>query len=370
MKHTPLHQEHQKLGAKMTSFAGFEMPLSYSGVKNEYWSVRKNAGLFDISHMAPILIKAKKSDDIIQYLNYITCRDVSNLNVSQVQYNALVNEQGGVVDDITIYALAPSTFMLIANAANCDSVLEHLTKYQNKLGSPCTIHLLTEYILLAIQGPSSEKFLSNVQSMNCNTDELYYYECSEVDAGQTTIPNIISRTGYTGEDGFEMLLEKNLGLALWKELIDLGVRPCGLASRDLLRMEVFYSLYGQELSLEKTPAESGIAWLISPSKEFIGKLQILSAQKKPTKKTKGFQLLEEGVARQGYEIFTANEKKVGIVTSGNYSLQWRKGFGIAYLDANYANTQSELFLRVRGQNKKIAILNKSPYQGSICKRPQ
>ncbi len=376
MKQTPLHKEHQKLNAKMKPFASFTMPLSYAGVKDEYWSVRKDLGLFDISHMAPILIRAENTDDIIQYLNYITCRDLANLHGSQVQYNALVNEQGGVVDDITIYVLDPLVFMLIVNAANSEAVLKHLRRYQSELDSPCTIHLLSEYILLAIQGPSSEKILRSVQSIDCETGGLYHYECTKIDvkdtkhANKEEIPKVISRTGYTGEDGFEVLLEKNLGLSLWKELIDLGVQPCGLASRDLLRMEVFYPLYGQELSSEKTPAESGIAWLISPSKEFLGKAEVLSAKEKPVKETKGFRLFEEGVARRGHEIFTKDEKKIGIVTSGSYSFQWEKGFGIAYLDVGYANTESELFLQIRGQNKKIMILNKSPYQGSICKRPQ
>ncbi len=369
MKSTHLYQEHQKLNAKMISFAGFKMPISYSGVKEEYWATRKKTGLFDISHMSPILVKSKINGEIIRYLNHITCRDLKNLKPSQVQYNALVNNKGGIVDDITIYMLNSSLFMLIVNASNKESVIEHLQKYQDKFSYSCKIYPLEEYILLALQGPLSESIMTTIKTITYQLNQLYYYECTLLNSKVKNVPYVISRTGYTGEDGFEVLLPKKSGLLLWKEMISLGAQPCGLASRDLLRMEVFYPLYGKELTIDKTPAESGIGWLVSSNKTFIGKDRILLEKNKPTKKTKGFQLLEEGIPRTGYEIFTSDKKKVGIVTSGSYSFQWKKGFGIAYLDATYANDQQELFLKIRDQNKRIRVLSKSPHKGSIQKRP-
>ena len=382
MQRTPLYQEHQKLQARFTSFAGFEMPLFYSGVKEEYWAVRKKTGLFDISHMAPVLIKAEHTREIVNYLNYITCRDLSKLKPSQVQYNALINQNGGVVDDVTIYALDPLFFMLIANASNRMPVLKHLKYYQNQLSSRCQIEPLKNHSLVALQGPSSQGVIQNLKSITAATKNLYYYECALLDSKNAPMPAVISRTGYTGEDGFEILLDQDQGISLWEEIIDLGVPPCGLASRDLLRMEVFYPLHGQELSAEKTPVESGIGWLVDDQKNFLGKQEILSRKRNPQKKTMGFKLLEEGIPRAGCEIFELvnpsaqgepgweNYKKVGTVTSGSYSFQWERGFGMACLDASRSQEGQKLFLKIRNQMKKIVLFTKSPYKGSILRRPR
>ena len=206
---TPLFQEHKELKAKLTPFAGFEMPLSYGAVKEEYLAVRNASGVFDISHMAPIIIYADDKNTLIEFLEKLTCRSVRNLSENQVQYNALTNEEGGVIDDITIYCLSSLVYMLVVNASNRQAVIDHLLISNRE--SNCKIQPVENYCLIAVQGLKSDEFISKVKTIDLNTEGVYYYECATLSQHSIEQASVLSRTGYTGEDGFEILLEKTRG---------------------------------------------------------------------------------------------------------------------------------------------------------------
>ena len=372
---TPLAVEHEHLKAKLTLFAGFRLPVSFSSIKEEYHAVREATGVFDISHMAPILFISKKPGDVVNFLNYLTCRDLSGLKEGQVQYNALINERGGVIDDITIFRIKQGCFMIIANAVNRKAAVEHVKSFQERLGSSCQIMPVENYVLLALQGPKAEMVLAKMEEFIDPLEDLFYYECASLKKSQGDFCSLISRTGYTGEDGFEILLPKQEGIFLWKKLLKHGASPCGLAVRDILRMEMFYPLYGNELSSEKTPLESGLGWLVDDKKDFLGKREIMAVRKTLHGQTLGFQLLEDGVPRENHEVIL-EDKTVGHVTSGSFSFQWNKGFGIAYInpDVNVSILErvekEQFYVDVRGSRKKMKFFQKSPHKKAIKRRPK
>ena len=365
MKTTALNQKHKDIKAKMVEFAEFEMPISYGQIKDEYFAVRQACGMFDISHMAPIILQGK-TEYLTSFLNRITCKEVTAISKGEVQYNAMINHQGGLVDDITIYYLNNDKFMVIANASNRDKVLDYMNA-ENK--ESVEIKPGENYILLAVQGPKAEETLYRLlQKKELSFNEIYYYECSELSNSSDEFTTVLSRTGYTGEDGFEVLLSTEDGLALFNSLLDAGTKPCGLAARDVLRLEVFYPLYGNELNAERTPYESGIGWLVSPDKEFNGKDIVIAS--KGNSNVRGFLMLEDGVPRKDYPIVTADDENIGSVTSGGFSFQWNKGFGMANLKKGYTKKDTEIFIEIRGQKKPARVYAKSPYQGSIKRRPE
>lgn len=365
---TPLHREHKNRKAKMIEFAGYHMPVSFSSVKEEYLAVRQNCGVFDISHMLPIWLGGNNCQEM---LDAITSRRLNRMANGQVQYNVLLNEQAGVVDDVTFYRLAENNYIVIANAANKNKVINHLEQAQKKFPQVDVIPY-EEYILLAVQGPQAEEVLKKT-NIDRSFLKTFYYEFvvlpNEQESFQNKLPPIISRTGYTGEDGFEILLSQKKGKNLWQELLQQGAVPCGLAARDVLRMEVFYPLYGQELSLERTPLQSGLSWLVDWDKDFEGKEIMLAQKEQGHDRVRGFWLEEGGgVPRSGFAIFNDKDEKVGEVTSGSFSFLQNKGFGLAYLEQKYSKANLFLWLDIRGKKQKIKTFATSPYKGSIKKR--
>ena len=366
MKKTPLFEEHLALKGKMVEFAGYQMPVSYGQIKEEYDAVRNRVGLFDISHMAPIYIRGEAAE-IISFIDQVTCKNIAEIARGQVQYNALVNEQGGLVDDITVYHVDANLYAIIANASNKEKVLKFLDKVKSENGSNVTIDAVEDYVLMALQGPGSEEILKKVfAAHNLPVADIYYYECSPLPLGD--FPALLSRTGYTGEDGFELLLDIKKGSAVFKDLVSNGARPCGLASRDLLRLEVFYPLYGNELNETDTPFQSGIGWLVSKDKDYIGKEKVEATRQNPGHRVRGFIFEDEGVTRKDYKGYSSDNREIGSVTSGGFSFTWGKGFGMARIDAAYASKGTDIYVDIRGQKKKAEVLAKSPYQGSIKKR--
>ncbi len=360
MLSTLLFEEHLILEAKMTTYAGYQLPLMYSSVKNECLAVRSKAGIFDISHMGTIYIQASNMSSIHLLLNYLTCRTIPVVR-GTVQYNALINEQGGIIDDITIYVLTETSFLVITNANNTHKVMQHLNHWNGRMDNLCHIYLSENRVLLAIQGPQAEEALNDLTSLKTiQIENLNYYKCTLYGANHE---NMISRTGYTGEDGFEIILTLEEAIQFWKNCIKANITPCGLAARDVLRMELFYPLYGNELSEDKTPVVSNLGWLVSHNKEFLGS-QYIETQSQ--KKTIGFTLLDKAIPRSQFDIYH-NERKVGYVTSGSFSFTWNQGFGIAYIESQL-NHDLEVSIR----NKKIPIQLHvvSPYKshGSIKKR--
>ncbi len=366
-KQTPLYQEHLKLKATMVPFAGYSMPVQYESIKKEYESVRNNQGMFDISHMLPIFISHKNTKEIISYLQYLTCKDISTLKQGKVMYNALLSKDAGILDDITIYYLQDDLFALIVNASNAEKINSHLITYKKILNSSVEIQTLKKYVLIAVQGPNIETSVQKVFSKNnLLYQKIYYYE-NYIIKNKLHFPYLIAKTGYTGENGFEILVDEELGKTIWQDFIQEEVVPCGLASRDLLRLEMFYSLYGSELNEKFTPYESGLSWLVSMNKNFLGKQAL---QTKNTILTiQGFLLDELGVPRKGYQIFDADKKEIGEVTSGNFSFVWNKGFGLARIHKEYATNNHLIWIKIRNEYKQATLYKKSPYQGSIKRCP-
>lgn len=365
LRHTALYNEHLNLKGKMVPFAGYEMPVSYTTVKEEWQAVRSNAGLFDISHMAPVFL-AGNNQEILKLLNYVTCREVSQLAIGQVQYNALMNLDGGLVDDITIYFLKENRWMLIVNAANKKPVLQHLETYNKELDTKLHIHIPGDYTLLALQGPNAANALTAAKpNLKATIDQLYFYEFATLDDSE--MPTILSRTGYTGEDGFEILQPAAEGVQTWQALLNSNALPCGLAARDMLRLEVLYPLYGNELNAQQGPHRSGIGWLLSNEKEFLGKEPALQEKKNATQKTYGFRCLGPGVPRSTCAVLDKNDQQVGIVTSGTFCFQFNSGFGMALFERG-REKEKDYFIQVRTNKIPIETFIKSPYQGSIRRR--
>jgi len=354
MKSTPLEAEHKSLGAKFTEFAGYNMPVSYGAVKDEVTAVRSACGMFDVSHMLPISLKAASREKLVQGLNRICVRATDKLKAGKAQYNAFYNERAGLVDDITISALSDMHWLIVANAGNRDADVAHLRQYAADL---IAIQPWADYTLIAVQGPKAQAFLQKKFSF---VEDLYYYE-----ARLANEKTFVARMGYTGEDGFEIAMPANEGIAFWRDLQAAGVVACGLAARDVLRLEALMPLYGHELSTELRPQESGIAFIYSDH-ECIAPRALREAP--VTLTTCGFRMTGEGVPRQGYAIVASDGNRVGEVTSGTFSFTQTYGMGMMRIST--ASKAQELYVEIRGEKKPIQILEKAPIVSGARKRPK
>lgn len=351
---TPLFDEHKKLNAKFTEFAGYNMPVSYGAVKDEVTAVRERSGMFDVSHMLPISLKADHRDKLVQSLNRICVRATDKLKAGKAQYNALYNENAGLIDDITISAISDNHWLVVANAGNRDADVAHLKKYTSDMIS---IEPWQDYTLIAVQGPQAAEHLAKHFK---DLESMYYYE-PRLPAEKT----FIARMGYTGEDGFEIACSTADGIKLWQDLHASGVTACGLASRDVLRLEALMPLYGHELSTTLRPQESGIGFIYGDH-DCIAPREL---REKPVSQiTCGFHMTSEGVPRQGYPIVSAEGTRVGEVTSGTFS--FTKNYGMGMMRITAASKAQPLFVEIRGEKKPIVILDKAPIAGSVRRRPK
>jgi aminomethyltransferase len=368
MKKTPLYEKHLELKARIVDFAGFAMPVMYAGIKDEYLAVRNNCGIFDISHMAPYLVTGENPDELLAFLNHVTCRDVTGLKPGKIQYNAVTSPVGGLIDDITIYKIDSNRYILLVNASNSEPVHNHLSNIQKEKYPSVNINGYNDYVLLAFQGKNAAQILKQVvPSTENDLDSLFFYEFTLFSDYKT--PHFLSRTGYTGEDGFEVLLPAPQGIQLWNKLIGAGVMPCGLGARDILRMEVFYPLYGNELNLTRTPIESSIDWIVSSKKDYLGKNEIF--KNPPKKKIAGFIMKGKGgLPRSHYAVENKSGEVIGEVTSGAFSFSWDRGFGMAFIDIDYCKEGESIYVDIRGAKNEAIVHLKSPYQGSIKRRPK
>ncbi|GBF51587.1 glycine cleavage system aminomethyltransferase T [Leptospira ryugenii] len=364
LQKTALNEKHRQLGAKMVPFGGWDMPVQYTGIIQEHLSTRTDAGLFDVSHMGEIFITGA-SEDILSLLETLTCNTVSTMKDGQVQYNAVLNETGGLVDDVTIYKFSAEKYMICSNASNYPAVTKHLQKYQK---GTCRVEDQSHiWHQLALQGPKANAILESV--LKQSLDPIAYYHFQEITYKSETI--IVSRTGYTGEDGFEIYTSVPLGLQLWDTLLQegksSGLVPVGLGARDTLRLEAKYPLYGHELNEEWSPVESGIGFIVKEKTlPYFGYERILSDKKNsPKRKIVGIQLEEPGVMRENYPIFAADETPIGKTTSGTHSPSCKVSLGLAILDFDYTKDQTEVFVEIRGQKKKAKV-HLSPFiKGSV-----
>ncbi len=348
---TSLYESHKKIGAKIVPFAGYLMPVNYSeGIKSEYESVRNNVGMFDVSHMGFISIEGAKSSD---FLNYVSINNVNKIISGSAQYSVLCNQNGGSVDDVIIYKKSDSSYFMIVNASNIKKDFDWLSK--NNLNDVNIINKSDKYSIIAIQGPNSRKKIIN--TLNLDLDDLGFYNFSVQKYLNNEI--IISRTGYTGELGFEIIATHEITKTIWDTLLNVNVAPCGLGVRDILRIEMKYCLYGHELNEDINPIQAGLSWVLDKKKNnYIGEDSILSELKKSSRRLICFKMIDRAIPRTNYKVILDNNI-IGYVSSGGYSISLNQGIGLAFIDAQFIS-ESEIFIEIRNKLFK-AITVKPPF---------
>ncbi len=362
---TTLYEEHKKLGAKMFSFAGWEMPLQYSSVKEEHLTVRNKAGLFDVSHMGQVFISGK---DALDFLQNLVPRDLSGLREGKALYSLLVNDNGGIIDDLIIYRLPDSEscrkFLLIVNASRIEEDLNRLLLFKNNFEVNID-NKSDELSMIAVQGPSSAEV---AEALGLNKDD----QPARFSLKQTELNGydiLIARTGYTGEDGFEIIVKNEDAPGLWQEILNrgesLGIKPVGYAARDTLRLEASLPLYGQDLTEDTTPVEAALCWAVSKDKKenYSGKEIILNQMttKKVDRKLIGFKMLDKSVPRHNYEIYVDNQT-AGQVTSGGFSPCINTGIGLGYINTQKPFSEgTKIDIMIRGKLHPAEIIKKPFY---------
>lgn len=361
LKRTPLYEEHKKLNAKIVPFAGFEMPLQFTSIIDEHINVRTKVGIFDVSHMGEIWIKGRDSLKLVQK---VSSNNAKKLSVNQVQYSGLLTEEGTFVDDMLVYKIKEEDYLLVVNASNINKDYEFIKKYakdfdvivENK--SDITAQI-------AIQGPNALALLSEIiKGIEPASIKYYWFGYGEFNGEEV----LVSRTGYTGEDGFEVYLSNINAPKLWQELLQkgekYGIKPVGLGARDTLRLEACMALYGNDIDETTTPLEADLAWILKFDKEedFNGK-EILLKQKEEGIKRKliAFELIENGIPRHGMECYDEKEK-IGFVTSGTMAPFLKKPIGMAYLRIDKCNVGEEFYVDIRGRKVKAKVVNKPFYK--------
>ncbi len=347
MKHTPFLQKHIDLGAKMAVFAGFNMPISYSGINDEHATVRKNAGVFDVSHMGEFIIKGEHALDLIQK---VTTNDVSKLTAGKAQYSCIPNETGGIVDDLLVYCLEENkAYMLVVNSSNIQKDWNWISKYNT---NKAEMHDISDKTcLLAIQGPNATKILQPLMDIDI-MNLKYYTFVKGIFAGVENV--MISATGYTGAGGVEIYFEDKNDNAgkIWDKIFEIGrpqgIKPIGLGARDTLRLEMGFCLYGNDIDDSTSSLEAGLGWITKFTKEFVGK-ELLEEQKTEgvERKLVGFEMIDKGIPRHDYEIRDFSGVTIGKVTSGTQSPSLGKAIGLGYVRTVYSKIDTNIYIRVR-----------------------
>lgn len=347
MKNTPFTDKHLALGAKMAPFAGYNMPISYSGINDEHAAVRKNAGVFDVSHMGEFILKGPKALDLIQR---VTSNDASKLTAGKAQYSCLPNEKGGIVDDLIVYCVEENkVYMLVVNASNIEKDWNWISRFNTE---GVEMHNISDKTcLLAIQGPNANKILQPLTEMDIMNLKYYTFVKGKF-AGVENV--LVSATGYTGAGGVEIYFEDKDQAAdiIWNAIFEAGksagIKPIGLGARDTLRLEMGYCLYGNDIDDETTPLEGGLGWITKFTKDFTAK-PILEKQKQEGvgRKLVGFEMIDKGIPRHGYTIKDAAGNEIGHVTSGTQSPSLQKAIGLGYVSTAFASPGSEVFVAVR-----------------------
>ena len=354
MRKTPLYQSHVALGAKMIPFAGFEMPVQYSGVVREHLAVRRQAGLFDVSHMGEIMVSGPKAVDLIQY---VFSNDIKRLEIRQAQYGYMPNAKGGIIDDLLVYRIDTQSYLLVVNAANVEKDWNWLVTH-NKVFGASLQNQSDQWSLLALQGPQATSLLTKLTKADIGSIPFYRFDYGKV-AGVDQV--LISATGYTGSGGYELYIQNKGAKKIWNSLIENGAEPCGLAARNTLRIEMGYCLYGNDIDDTTSPISAGLSWCTSFSKNFVSKNQL--EQEKVTgiiNKRVGFVLNERGIPRQGYILEDESGNDIGTVTSGTQSPCLEKGIGMGYVLIEQAIVGNAIYVIIR--NKKIpATITSFPF---------
>ena len=360
MKHTILYDKHIGFNAKMVPFAEFSMPLQYTGITDEHNAVRTSVGVFDVSHMGEFTISGNDAENFLQLL---TTNDINKLAIGRAQYSTMCLENGGIIDDLVIYRF-DDHYMMVVNAANIESDFQWISN--NIKGDVTLRDISDETNLIAVQGPKSGGLLHGITDHNPSELKFYHF----IETNVAGYPVVLSRTGYTGELGFEIYGNDESILAIWDKLFDtqeLQVLPVGLGARDTLRMEMKYTLYGMDIDRGTTPIEAGLRWITKFDKgAFIGRQSLMDENIEYKKRLVCFEMMERAVPRHNYEIFV-NEKQIGMVTSGTQSPSLNKGIGLGYVEMEYANPGTKIDIDIRGRKKSATIMKPPLYKHGTVK---
>lgn len=361
LKKTPLFDTHQQSKARMVDFGGWNMPVMYSGIVEEHHAVRTGVGLFDVSHMGEIDVTGPQAEALV---NFISTNNASKLQIGQAQYSALLYPHGGFVDDILVHKVSPQHFFICVNASNQDKDFDHIQSYSQ---FDAKVDFSSDrYAQLALQGPKALATLRKLTDVEL--DKIHYYWF--VDGQVTRKPARIARTGYTGEDGFEIYIAPQYSAALWEALLEagaeFGIKPCGLGARNTLRLEAKMALYGHEITASINPYEAGLAWIVKPDKgDFIGRAALEDEQREGVKrKLIGFEMVDRGIARDGYEVWL-DGVPAGWVTSGGPSPTLGKNIGLCYLPVEHAKPGVPIHILIR-ETPVAAVTVATPFY----KRPK
>lgn len=364
MNRTALFNKHVSLGAKMVPFAGFEMPVQYSGLTEEHFAVREKVGIFDVSHMGQFFIEGSAAKDLLQK---VTTNNLDALDDGKAQYSCLPNENGGIVDDLIVYKMNEEKYFVVVNASNIEKDWNHISKY-NTFGAKMA-NASDEMSLIAIQGPKAVETLQKLTSVNLSEIPYYHFTVGEM-AGVSEV--IISNTGYTGSGGFEIYFKNDTSTSLsntaenlWDEISkageEFGLIPCGLGARDTLRLEKGFCLYGNDIDDTTSPIEAGLGWITKFEKDFISR-EKFEKQKTDgiSRKLVGFEMQEKAIPRHDYPVVDAEGNVIGKVTSGTMSPMKKVGIGMAYVDKPSFKLGSEIFIQIRNKNIPAKVV-KMPF---------
>lgn len=366
MKDTAFTKFHIELGAKMAPFAGYNMPIEFTGINDEHINVREKLGVFDVSHMGEFWVKGPKALDFVQY---VTTNDVAALYPGKVQYSCFPNGKGGIVDDLLVYMIDKETYLLVVNAANIDKDWAWCLEQGKKFGFTEGKELYNasnEICQLAIQGPLALKAMQKLTDANVVDMEFYTFQKCDF-AGIKDV--IFSTTGYTGAGGCEIYVANEDGEKLYKAVMEageeFGIKSIGLGARDTLRLEMGFCLYGNDITDETSPIEAGLGWITKfvDHKDFIDKDYMLKQKEEGvSKRLKGFEMLERGIPRQHYEVVNENDEVIGEVTSGTMSPMMKKGIGMAYLNKGYWKAGTEIYIKIRNKKLKAEVVKLPIYK--------
>jgi aminomethyltransferase len=354
LRKTPLNARHRSSSGRMVPFAGWDMPVEYSGIVAEHLAVRTRAGVFDVSHMGEIEIAGK---DALAAVQRISCNDASALQVGQAQYSGLLTPAGTFLDDMIVYRMGPNHFMLVVNASNVEKDFAWISEQIKAAGEAAAIDSSSRYALIAVQGPAAREVLQPLTGVDLGEIRNYWFSYGEVANARATI----SRTGYTGEDGFEIFVPPNMADKVWLALMQSGrsvdIVPVGLGARDTLRLEASMRLYGNDIDETTSVLEAGLGWTVGWNKDaFIGR-DCLVEQKKNgvARKLVGFEMIDRGIARHGYQVMHG-DKPVGVVTSGTQTPFLKKSIGMAYVPVASAAAGSDIDIDIRGRRSKARVV--------------
>lgn len=366
MKETAFTRFHIEAGARMVPFAGYNMPVEYSGINDEHITVREKAGVFDVSHMGEFRVTGPKATEFLQY---VTSNDVSALWDGKVQYSCFPNGRGGIVDDLLVYRYNPEHYLLVVNASNIEKDWNWCVKNAEKFGLKAgheLVNVSDEIAQLAIQGPLAMKAMQKLTKEPVEDMEYYTFKVMEF-AGINDV--IFSTTGYTGAGGCEIYVKNEDGARLWRAVFEagqeFGIKPIGLGARDTLRLEMGFCLYGNDINDTTSPIEAGLGWITRFNKEFIDKEMLLKQKENGVeKRLKGFVMEDRAIPRQHYEVVNGSGELIGEVTSGTMSPMMKQGIGMAYVSKGFWKSGTEIFIRIRNKDVKARIVDLPIYKKS------